>query len=106
MAEMRLQRYLAQSGVASRRRAEELITEGKVRINGKRVTELGVKVRPGKDSVEVDGRRVQPGERLYVILNKPKGYVSTVSDPEGRKTVMELLPRNLPGKVVPVGRLD
>lgn len=106
MAEIRLQRYLAQAGVASRRRAETLISEGKVRVNGKRVTELGVKVRPGKDTVDVDGRRVQPEERLYLILNKPKGYVTTVADPQGRKTVMELLPRNLPAKVVPVGRLD
>jgi 23S rRNA pseudouridine2605 synthase len=104
--EVRLQRYMAQSGVASRRRAEELITGGKVKVNGRPVTELGVKVRPGKDIVDVDGRRVQPEEKLYLILNKPKGYVSTVSDPQNRPTVMELLPRNLPGHVVPVGRLD
>jgi 23S rRNA pseudouridine2605 synthase len=104
--EVRLQRYLAQSGVASRRRAEELIAAGKVRINGRQVTEAGVKVRPGKDKVDVDGRRVQPEEQLYLILNKPKGYVSTVSDPQGRPTVMELLPRNLQSHVVPVGRLD
>jgi 23S rRNA pseudouridine2605 synthase len=104
--EVRLQRYLAQAGVASRRRAEELITEGKVRVNGKKVTELGVKVRPGKDTVDVDGRRVQPEEKLYLVLNKPKGVVTTVFDPQGRQTVMELLPRDLAGHVVPVGRLD
>jgi pseudouridine synthase len=103
---VRLSRYVAQAGVASRRAAETLITEGKVRVNGKKVVELGVKIRPGKDLVDVDGRRVQPEEALYLILNKPKGFVTTVSDPEGRKTVMELLPRGLPSHVVPVGRLD
>lgn len=106
MEQIRLQRYLAQSGVASRRHAETLITSGHVKVNGKRVTELGTKVRVGKDAVEVDGKRVSPEQHLYLILNKPKGYVTTVSDPQGRKTVMELLPRDLPSKVVPVGRLD
>jgi pseudouridine synthase len=101
-----LQRYLAQAGVASRRHAEELIVQGHVRVNGKPVRELGTKVRVGKDAVDVKGVRVQPEEKVYLVLNKPKGYVTTASDPEGRPTVMELLPRDLPARVVPVGRLD
>jgi pseudouridine synthase len=104
--EVRLQRYLAQAGVASRRHAEELIVQGHVRVNGKPVRELGTKVRVGKDSVDVKGVRVQPEEKVYLVLNKPKGFVTTVSDPQGRQTVMELLPRDLPARVVPVGRLD
>jgi pseudouridine synthase len=103
---VRLQRYLAQAGVASRRKGETLISGGHVRVNGKVVTQLGTKVRPGKDRVDVDGVRVQPEEKTYLVLNKPKGFVTTVSDPQGRQTVMELLPRNLPAHVVPVGRLD
>jgi 23S rRNA pseudouridine2605 synthase len=106
MTEMRLQRYLAQAGVASRRGAEELITTGHVRVNGRKVTELGTRVRLGRDHVDVDGRRVAPEELVYLILNKPKGYVTTVADPQGRKTVMELLPRGTPDSVVPIGRLD
>lgn len=106
MIEVRLQRYLAQAGVASRRHAEELIVQGHVRVNGKPVRELGTKVRVGKDAVDVKGVRVQPEEKVYLVLNKPKGYVTTVSDPQGRQTVMELLPRDLPARVVPVGRLD
>ncbi len=106
MSEIRLQRYLAQAGVASRRHAEELISSGHVRVNGRKVTELGTKVLPGKDAVEVDGKRVSPEEHVYYILNKPKGYVTTVSDPQGRHTVMELLPPKRPESVVPVGRLD
>ena len=106
MIEVRLQRYLAQAGVASRRHAEELIVAGHVRVNGKQVRELGTKVRVGKDAVDVKGVRVQPEEKVYLVLNKPKGYVTTVEDPQGRQTVMELLPRDLPVRVVPVGRLD
>jgi len=104
--DVRLQRYIAQSGVASRRKGETLISGGHVRVNGKVVTELGTKVRPGRDKVDVDGTRVQPEEKVYLVLNKPKGVVTTVSDPEGRETVMDLLPRDLPSHVVPVGRLD
>jgi pseudouridine synthase len=102
---VRLQKYISQSGVASRRSAEKLITAGRVRVNGKVVTELGTKVSPG-DKVDVEGHRVAPQQLVYVVLNKPKGCVSTLSDPEGRPTVMELLPRNLPAHVKPVGRLD
>jgi 23S rRNA pseudouridine2605 synthase len=103
---MRLQRYLAQAGVASRRKAEVLITGGHVEVNGKPATELGTKVDPERDEVRVDGTLVMRQDLVYYLLNKPKGYVSTVSDPQGRQTVMELLPRDLPSGVVPVGRLD
>jgi 23S rRNA pseudouridine2605 synthase len=103
---MRLQRFLAQAGIASRRKAEVLITEGHVKINGKSVTELGTKVNPAKDEVKVDGKLVLREEMVYFVLNKPKACVSTVSDPQGRQTVMEFLPEDLPARVVPVGRLD
>jgi 23S rRNA pseudouridine2605 synthase len=106
MEPMRLQRYLAQAGVASRRKAEILIVEGHVKVNGKKVTELGTKVNAGKDEVIVDGKLLSREETVYYVLNKPKGYLTTVSDPQGRKTVMELLPQDLPVRVVPVGRLD
>ncbi|RMH41483.1 MAG: rRNA pseudouridine synthase [Deltaproteobacteria bacterium] len=102
---MRLQRYLAQCGVAARRKAEQLIVEGRVRVNGAVVDELGARVDPERDRVSVDGKAVTPQDTMYVVLNKPKGFVTTVEDPEGRPTVMELLPR-LPVRVVPVGRLD
>jgi len=105
-AAMRLQRFLAQAGVASRRRAETLIVEGHVKVNGKPATELGTKVDPARDEVRVDGKLVLREDLVYFVLNKPKGYVSTVADPQGRHTVMELLPQDLPARVVPVGRLD
>jgi 23S rRNA pseudouridine2605 synthase len=105
MSEMRLQRYLSQAGVAARRKAEELITEGAVTVNGKVVTVLGTKIEPGVDRICVDGKAVYAKELLYVLLNKPKGCITSVADPEGRLTVMDYL-YNLPVKVVPVGRLD
>jgi len=103
---VRLQRFLAQAGVASRRAAEKLMLEGVVRVNGKVASELGMKVDPVKDAVTVRGRRVQPEQHLYWLLNKPKGYVTTTADPQGRHTVMELLPDDLAARLVPVGRLD
>jgi 23S rRNA pseudouridine2605 synthase len=103
---IRLSRYIAQAGVSSRRKAEQLIVGGQVRVNGRVVSELGTRVDPEGDVVEVAGRKIQPQELVYLVLNKPKGYVTTVSDPEGRPTVMALLPRGLPAHVVPVGRLD
>ncbi len=105
MALVRLQRYLAQSGVASRRKSEVLIEEGHVKVNGKRVTVLGTKINPASDRVSVNGQPVHPEDLFYAIFNKPKGCITAVSDPEGRRTVMEYLP-GLPASVVPVGRLD
>ncbi|MGA1078291.1 MAG: pseudouridine synthase [Nitriliruptoraceae bacterium] len=103
MAE-RLQKVLSAAGVASRRHAEELIAAGRVRVNGA-VATLGDKVDPTTDVVEVDGERVTLDTTLrYVLLNKPQGFVSTTSDPEGRPTVTELI--NLPDRLYPVGRLD
>jgi len=101
----RLQKILARGGLASRRHAEELITAGRVRVNGKVVTELGTRADPRHDRVEVDGKRVVAEGFLYVILHKPRGVVSTMSDPEGRPTVSTLL-ENVGARVVPVGRLD
>jgi len=102
----RLQKIMAASGVASRRAAEEIIAAGRVTLNGKVVTEQGTKADPERDEISVDGKRLEKRERLvYFLLNKPKGYVTTVSDPEGRPTVMDLLPKGGP-RIYPVGRLD
>ncbi len=103
---MRLQRYLAQAGVASRRRAETLITAGRVRVNGQVVTELGTRVDPEKDRVEFDDQAVTPRAAPEVwMLHKPTGVVTTMSDPQGRRTVADLV--QMPGRrLVPVGRLD
>jgi len=102
----RLQKIIAAAGVASRRKAEELITSGRVQVNGKMVTELGTKADPEQDHIRVDGKLLRGPERYsYIVLNKPKGYVTTVSDPEKRPTVMDLV-RSVRGRVYPVGRLD
>lgn len=103
----RLHKVMAQAGVASRRHSEELIQAGRVTVNGKVVTELGLKILPGKDLIEVDGRPLGKPERLvYVLLNKPKGYVTTLYDPEGRPKVLDLLGADVAERVYPVGRLD
>jgi 23S rRNA pseudouridine2605 synthase len=103
-AGIRLNRYLAQAGVASRRRADELIAGGAVRVNGVTVTALGSVVRSG-DRVEVDGVAVRPPARAtYLLLHKPAGVVTTMHDPQGRRTIADLLPPGV--RVVPVGRLD
>ncbi len=102
---IRLQRFLAQAGVASRRKSETLITAGRVRVNGEVVTELGTRVDPDRARVEVDGKRVHAETLVYLLLNKPPGYVTTLSDPEGRPTVKDLLPEDGP-MLRPVGRLD
>lgn len=102
---VRLQKYMAQCGVASRRHAEELIRYGKVKVNGKIITEMGVLVSE-KDKVEVEGKPIRKEqELLYIMLNKPSGYVSTVSDPEGRRTVLDLI-EGVEERIYPVGRLD
>lgn len=102
----RLQKILAAAGIASRRRAEEIITAGRVTVNGKTVSELGSKADAACDTICVDGRPLKAAEQLcYFMLHKPKGYVTTVSDPEGRPTVMQLL-GDQPGRLYPVGRLD
>ena len=99
----RLQKVIARSGVASRRKAEELITQGKVRVNGELVTELGTKV-SSKDVIQVNGKTITHEELVYYVLYKPEGYVSTTDDEHDRKKVTDLVP---PGKrVYPVGRLD
>lgn len=102
----RLQKYLAHAGVASRRQCEEMILAGRVKVNGKVVKELGTKITPGKDRVSVDGKLIQRLEpKVYLMLNKPRGYVSTVKDERDRKTVLDLL-SDVKERVYPVGRLD
>ncbi len=101
----RLQKILARAGVASRRAAELLVTGGHVRVNGRIVTELGSKADAKRDRVEVDGRRVVTERHVYVVLHKPRGVVTTLSDPEGRETIAGML-ADVPGRVYPVGRLD
>lgn len=106
MAEERLQKILSQAGIASRRQAEQMIQEGRVTVNGAVITELGSKADLERDHIKVDGRLLRAPKRLiYIVLNKPNNTVTTVSDPEGRATVMELL-RGVRERVYPVGRLD
>lgn len=102
---VRLQKFLAEAGVASRRAAEKLIREGHIEVNGKPVTALGSKVNPARDRVTVDGQPVKARRKLYVALNKPRGYISTRSDPEHRRIVTDLLPPEW-RTLYPVGRLD
>ncbi len=102
---MRINKFLADSGVASRRACDKLIEENRVLVNGKLAT-LGTQVDENKDSVTVDGKKVTLSKKLvYYIMNKPKGYVTTVKDDKGRKTVMDLLPK-IEDRIYPVGRLD
>src|SRR5579871_5358145 len=101
----RLQKIIAAAGIASRRKAEELITQGRVAVNGQIVTELGTKADPAHDHIRVDGKLLHGTERpRYYLLNKPRGYVTTASDPEGRPTVIDLIKTS--ERVYPVGRLD
>ena len=103
--EERLQKYLARSGVASRRHSEELIAEGHVKVNGKTVNTMGYLVNPEKDRIQVDGRLVKPVTSYrYYMLNKPMEVVSTCSDPQGRSTVLDYLPDD--ARLYPIGRLD
>lgn len=101
----RLQKVLARAGVAARRPAEALILAGRVRVKGRVVRELGTRVDPHRDRVEVDGRRIVEQRRIYIVLHKPRGVVCTMSDPAGRRTVASLV-RDVPGRLFPVGRLD
>jgi len=106
MSEERLQKILSRTGVTSRRKAEALMMEGRVTVNGKTVTELGTKADLDRDHIKVDGKLLHAPKRLvYIALNKPKACVTTMFDPEGRETVMDLL-KGLKGRVFPVGRLD
>lgn len=104
MAE-RLQKILARAGIASRRKAEEMIVAGRVAVNGRVVTNLGTKVDPQTDDITFDGRPVISEEKIYILLNKPTGYVTTLSDPQGRPIVTDLL-TGINQRVFPVGRLD
>lgn len=104
--EMRLQKFLSQSGICSRRRAEELMVGGRVKVNGKVCKELGTKINPDKDKVEVDGKAVSATTSfIYLLVNKPPSYITSMYDPEGRPLVTDLLPKSMP-RVWPVGRLD
>ena len=103
--EERLQKYLAECGIASRRKCEEYILQGKVQVNGKTITELGVKVNPEKDKITFEGKNVKQEERkVYILLNKPIGYVTTSDEQFGRDKVLDLV--KVKERVVPVGRLD
>lgn len=104
----RLQKLIAQAGITSRRKAEKLIEDGQVTVNGKIVTEMGVKADPEQDHIKVSGKLINPKleqrELSYILLNKPKGYLSSISDPENRKLVTDLVKGY--GRIFPVGRLD
>jgi len=101
----RLQKVMAHAGVASRRKSEEIIAEGRVKVNGEIVTEMGFKVDPKQDQIIVDGEVISEEKKRYILLNKPEGFITTVSDPEGRPTVMDLIP-DLKQRLYPAGRLD
>lgn len=103
--EERLQKYMAACGVASRRKCEEVILEGRVKVNGAIVSELGYKIDPEKDEVFVDGKKIKKEERkVYIALNKPEGYVCTVKDEKGRETILDLV--KVEERIYPIGRLD
>lgn len=107
MEEIRLQKYLADNGIASRRKCEELILQGKVKVNGGTITELGTKIKPNIDKIEYNGKEIKSTEKehVYILLNKPIDYVTTVKDQFDRKTVLDLV--KVKGvRLVPVGRLD
>lgn len=103
---IRLQKYIADCGVASRRKAEELILHKKVMVNQNVVTEMGLKINPDKDIVKVDGKLIKPeNEKVYIMLNKPTGYITTSKDEHKRETVLELV-KDIKYRIYPVGRLD
>ncbi|GEL08420.1 pseudouridine synthase [Salisediminibacterium halotolerans] len=100
----RLQKAIAQAGITSRRKAENLISDGRVYVNGNQITDLGTKVDPDKDEIKVDGVRINKEEKVYLLLYKPVGVISAVTDDRGRKTVTDYVPNDV--RVFPVGRLD
>ena len=102
---IRLNKYIANSGVCARREADELIKQGHISVNGIKVTDMGVKVKP-TDTVEYNGKVLAPGKKVYILLNKPKGYVTTVKDPHAEHTVLELVKDATTERIYPVGRLD
>ena len=101
---VRLNKFLSECGVASRRKSEEMILQGRIMVNGRTVSELGMKIDPEKDIVLADGERVKPQKKVYFLLNKPKGVVTTTKDEKGRPTVLDLV--NVSQSIFPVGRLD
>ena len=107
MEEIRLQKFLANSGIASRRKCEEFIIQGKVKVNGKVVTQLGIKINPEKDEILFNEKKIknQNEEKIYILLNKPIGYVTTAKDQFNRPTVLDLI-KGIDERIVPVGRLD
>jgi pseudouridine synthase len=106
LAPERIQKILAKAGIASRREAERMVVEGRVSVNGKVIETLGFKADPSKDHIKVDGKRLPHFEpKVILLLNKPRGYLSTVKDPKGRPTIMDLL-KNVKWRIYPVGRLD
>ncbi|MEA3305714.1 MAG: pseudouridine synthase [Candidatus Omnitrophota bacterium] len=102
---VRLQTALSRAGITSRRKAVSIIEKGRVSVDGKVIREKGYSVDPYKNELAVDGKKIKPGKKIYILLNKPKGIITSKSDPEGRKTVFDILPRNL-GSLHSVGRLD
>ncbi len=102
---MRLNRYLAQAGICSRREADTFIAAGSVQVNGSVVAEMGYRVQPG-DTVTFDGKQIQAEKKEYILLNKPKNFITTTSDEKGRRTVMELISGATNNRLYPVGRLD
>ena len=104
MTKVRINKYLADSGISSRRKSEEYISQGRVAVNDKIVTEFSHKVDTEKDIVTLDGEKIKPKKNIYILLNKPKGYITTVSDDRNRRTVMDLVKSK--ERIYPVGRLD
>lgn len=103
---MRLQKFMAKAGVASRRKSEDIILQGRVKVNGEKITKLGTKVNPNIDIVEVDNIKINlENKKVYILLNKPVGYVTTVKDEFNRKTVLDLI-KGVKERIYPVGRLD
>ena len=103
--EERLQKILAKAGIASRRNAEEMIRAGRIRVNGQVVTTMGCKVEPSRDQITCDGKLLVFEEKIYLLLNKPAGYVTTLADPQGRPVVTDLI-TGIAARLFPVGRLD